>query len=221
MRPRGTSSGRTSCSRQTGSRASSRISWSWRGSTRALRLARNRRSSSTSSCRSSTVTARDASRYVRGSTPPPGKLGKTIRFVADPGLPPVRGDETSIQQVVHNLISNAIKYSPDGSDVDVQVAAGDGEVLVRVLDRGRGLPADDAAHVFEPFYRGSPTEQMVAGIGIGLFVCQRLVEAMGGRLWTTPREGGGSEFGFALSWWPIEADEEDELGSVVRTAPSA
>jgi signal transduction histidine kinase len=151
----------------------------------------------------------------------PGELGKTIRVAADPGLPPVRGDETSIQQVVHNLISNAIKYSPDGSGVDVQVAAGDDEVLVRVLDRGRGLPADDAAHVFEPFYRGSATERMVGGIGIGLFVCQRLVEAMGGRLWTTPREGGGSEFGFALPWWPIEADEADELGSIVGTGSSA
>jgi signal transduction histidine kinase len=145
----------------------------------------------------------------------PGALGKTIRFIADPGLPPVRGDETSIQQVVHNLLSNAMKYSPEGSEIEVHVEAAADEVRVRVLDRGRGLSEADAAHIFEPFYRGSATKRMAGGVGIGLFVCQRLVEVMGGRLWTTPRDGGGSEFGFALPLWPIEADEAEDLPSSV------
>jgi signal transduction histidine kinase len=130
------------------------------------------------------------------------------------------GDETSIRQVTHNLISNALKYSPLGSPVEIRVQGGDGEVLVRVLDRGRGMSDEEAAHVFEPFYRGSDTAQVVGGVGIGLFVCQRLVEAMGGRIWTRRRDGGGSEFGFALPLFPIEADDEENPTSVASAAAS-
>ena len=134
--------------------------------------------------------------------------GSSITVSADAGLSPVTGDETSIRQVAHNLISNAVKYSPTGTPIDILVQAGKDEVAVRVLDRGRGLSEREAARVFEPFYRGSETAQMASGVGIGLFVCQRLVEAMGGRIWTRPREGGGSEFGFALPVWPMDADDE-------------
>jgi K+-sensing histidine kinase KdpD len=137
-----------------------------------------------------------------------GANGSTITVMTEPGLFPVTGDETSIRQVTHNLISNAIKYSPSGSPIDILVEPGEDEVIVRVLDRGRGLSEREAARVFEPFYRGSETAQMATGVGIGLFVCQRLIEAMGGRIWTRPRDGGGSEFGFALPVWPMEADDD-------------
>ncbi len=148
----------------------------------------------------------------------PADKAARVRVIADAGLPPVRGDETGIQQVAHNLISNAMKYSPSGSDVEVHIESGDNEVAVRVLDRGNGLSVDEAAHVFEPFYRGPATDKMAGGVGIGLYVCQRLVEAMDGRIWTRQREGGGSEFGFALPLWPIEA--EDTAPSPAGTAPS-
>ncbi len=140
--------------------------------------------------------------------------GSPITVKADAGLSPVTGDETSIRQVTHNLISNAVKYSPTGSPVEVLVEAGDDEVSVRVLDRGRGLSEREAARVFEPFYRGSETARMASGVGIGLFVCQRLVEAMGGRIWTRPRDGGGSEFGFALPVWPMDAEDDDDFSAV-------
>jgi PAS domain S-box-containing protein len=140
-----------------------------------------------------------------------GVKGRPIEVVADPGLPPVMGDETGIRQVTHNLISNALKYSPRASAVEVHVQAGsDDDVIVRVLDRGPGLSETDAAHVFEPFYRGSETAKTASGVGIGLFVCQRLVEAMGGRIWTRPRDGGGSEFGFALPRFPVEPDDDQQ-----------
>ncbi len=139
----------------------------------------------------------------------PDGSGPPIRVDADAGLPPVSGDDTSIQQVVHNLVSNAAKYSPPGSVVEVKVEGGDGEVLVRVLDRGRGLSAVEASHVFEPFYRSEAAKRMAAGAGIGLFVCRRLVEAMGGRIWAEPREGGGSVFAFALTNWPVESEEPE------------
>jgi signal transduction histidine kinase len=145
-----------------------------------------------------------------------------ITIAVESGLSPVIGDETSIRQVVHNLISNAVKYSPGASVVETSVEAADGEVVVRVLDRGRGLSEGEAAHVFEPFYRGRTTERMAPGIGIGLFVCQRLVEAMGGRIWSRPRDGGGTEFGFALQLWPIDADDQPapEPGIPVRSGSS-
>lgn len=149
----------------------------------------------------------------------PDGSGTSIEVMVDAGLPPVSGDETSIQQVVHNLVSNAAKYAPNGATVEVQVEGGDDEVVVRVLDRGRGLSAVEASRVFEPFYRSEAGKRMAGGAGIGLFVCRRLVEAMGGRIWADPREGGGSVFGFALPNWPMDPDEAD-AGEVVAATHS-
>jgi K+-sensing histidine kinase KdpD len=138
-----------------------------------------------------------------------GAKGSTIEVSIQPGLPPVVGDDTSIRQVTHNLISNAVKYSPPGSPIEVLVeAVGTSEVAVRVLDRGPGV-AGNEADVFELFYRGPATLPVAPGLGIGLFVCRRLVEVMGGRIWTHPREGGGSEFGFALEVWPVEEEIQE------------
>jgi PAS domain S-box-containing protein len=144
--------------------------------------------------------------------------GPRIRIEADAGLPPVSGDETSIQQVVHNLVSNAGKYSPAGSEVEVKIESGDDEVVVRVLDRGRGLSEAEASHVFEPFYRSEAAKRMAAGAGIGLFVCRRLIEAMGGRIWAEPREGGGSVFAFALSIWPMDPEDAEDASIAVADA---
>ena len=136
----------------------------------------------------------------------------TVELTTQPNIAPVKGDETSIRQVTHNLISNAVKYSPPGSVVDVHVEAEQDEVQVRVLDRGPGLSTEEAIHVFEPFYRAHGTERLATGIGIGLFVSQRLVEAMGGRIWTRPRDGVGTEFGFALQTWPMDDPDEEPMG---------
>ena len=76
---------------------------------------------------------------------------------------------------------------------------GDGEVLVRVLDDGPGFPAEETNRLFELFYRSPGTAGSATGAGIGLFVCARLIDAMGGRIWARPRTEGGAEFGFALN----------------------
>ncbi|MFN8621249.1 MAG: GAF domain-containing protein [Chloroflexota bacterium] len=138
------------------------------------------------------------------------------RLVAevDRDLPAVMGDETSIQQVVRNLVSNAAKYGPPGEPVDIRVSvatAHDG-VEVRVLDRGPGVAGPEAEAIFAPFYRSPSTARVAGGAGIGLFVCRRLVEAMSGRIWAAPREGGGSEFGFWLPRYVHAAgDDLDDL----------
>jgi signal transduction histidine kinase len=81
---------------------------------------------------------------------------------------------------------------------DRSEADDDDEVIVRVLDDGPGFPADETTRLFELFYRSPGTATAAGGAGIGLFVCARLMAAMGGRIWAAPRDGGGAEFGFAL-----------------------
>ncbi len=108
------------------------------------------------------------------------------------------GGLTYVEQVLRNLIGNAIKYSPADSTVDVIVEQEDGMAMVRVYDRGRGIDAAEREAIFEPFYRSDRTAGSAEGIGIGLSVCKRLIEALDGRIWVNPRDGGGSEFGFSL-----------------------
>jgi K+-sensing histidine kinase KdpD len=145
----------------------------------------------------------------------------TRRFVA-PRLGSVhlvRGEETYVEQVLRNLLSNAAKYSPPGSAVEVQVVPAGDEIEVRVLDEGMGIARDEVEKLFSLFYRSPSTRATAAGAGIGLFVSRRLVDEMGGRMWARQRPEGGSEFGFSLLMFPIE-DEED-TASGVRKAPDA
>jgi PAS domain S-box-containing protein len=119
-------------------------------------------------------------------------------------MPVANADETFVEQVVHNLVGNAAKYGPPDGRVEVLLDAPDGWPRVRVLDRGPGVDPAEAAHLFEVFYRSERTSR-VAGSGIGLFVAQRLVKAMGGSIWARPRDDGpGSEFGFSLQ--PVRED---------------
>ena len=82
--------------------------------------------------------------------------------------------------------------------VEIVAEQDEEEVTVRVLDRGPGIRGEDEERLFALFYRAPSTAQQASGAGIGLFVCDQLVRAMGGRLWARARDGGGSEFGFAL-----------------------
>ncbi|MEO8570101.1 MAG: ATP-binding protein [Chloroflexota bacterium] len=116
-----------------------------------------------------------------------------------PNLPTVTADPTYVEQVIRNLLANAAKYGGAGSTVAVIAEAGKGEVVVRVLDDGPGFPADETRQLFELFYRSPGTAGTATGAGIGLFVCARLIAAMKGRIWAAPREGGGAEFGIALT----------------------
>jgi K+-sensing histidine kinase KdpD len=115
-----------------------------------------------------------------------------------PGIPTVTADETYVEQVIRNLLSNAAKYAGGTAHVETIVETSGDEVLVRVLDDGPGFPAEDSARLFDLFFRSPATAATAPGAGIGLFVCARLVRAMGGRIWAAPRDGGGAEFGFAL-----------------------
>lgn len=120
---------------------------------------------------------------------------------------PVNVPRVYLEQVLENLISNAEKYSPETQPITIDIERTDREVRVRVLDRGAGVSAEDLDHLFDPFYRSATQRGRAAGLGIGLSVCKRLVEAQDGRIWAGTRDGGGSEFGFALPL--LEEDAQD------------
>jgi two-component system sensor histidine kinase KdpD len=115
------------------------------------------------------------------------------------GAPPVAQAESAfVEQVVRCLVGNAAKYSPPGSAIEIVVDSDAGAPRLRVLDRGPGVDPAESVRLFELFYRSARTAHM-PGSGIGLFVAQRLVEAMGGVMWCRPRDDEpGAEFGFRL-----------------------
>lgn len=120
-----------------------------------------------------------------------------VSMSAASDTPTVRGDPLRVQRILHNLIENAIKYSPDGGDVEVTLEKGDGEVVIGVHDHGIGIPARSVAGLFQPFHRLEGS-RLTKGTGLGLIVCQRLTEAQGGRIWVESNEGEGSSFYFTL-----------------------
>ncbi|MPZ48636.1 MAG: GAF domain-containing protein [Dehalococcoidia bacterium] len=108
----------------------------------------------------------------------------------------VLGVERHLEQILQNLVGNAVKYSPRGTAIDVCVSEGGGCVQISVADRGIGL--QDAEAVFTPFHREQGADGVAMGLGLGLAVCKVLVEVQGGRIWAESREGGGSTFTFTL-----------------------
>jgi K+-sensing histidine kinase KdpD len=130
----------------------------------------------------------------------------TFELRVEGRLATVMGEESYVEQVARNLLGNAAKYSPRGGHVEVVAEDVNAGVAVRVLDRGPGIGGSDPGDLFALFYRAPGTASQASGAGIGLFVCDQLVRAMGGELWARPRPGGGSEFGFSLVRYPDELD---------------
>ena len=116
----------------------------------------------------------------------------------DPHLPVVQGDRDRLIQVVINLISNAVKFTPTGS-ITIRAAGDADSVEVRVTDTGVGIAAEDQATVFEPFGQATDTlSDGPRGTGLGLPICREIVEHHGGRLWLESTPGEGSTFAFTI-----------------------
>lgn len=115
------------------------------------------------------------------------------------GLPLALGDRHRVAEVLANLLDNADKYSPPGTEVVIDVRADQTEVTLSVRDYGPGLPPGDLDRLFEKFYRADSSDSQVTyGYGLGLYVCRQLVEAQGGRIWAENAAGGGAVFSFTL-----------------------
>jgi PAS domain S-box-containing protein len=117
----------------------------------------------------------------------------------------VNADETYLALLIENLLSNAHKYSPPGEPIEVELVSRDGEAIVLFKDRGMGFGDTPPETLFEPFFRSPEARFAANGLGIGLALCQRIVTALGGRIWASPRDEGGAELGFAL---PIAAPDD-------------
>jgi signal transduction histidine kinase len=130
------------------------------------------------------------------------KRSAAHRIVVDvpPDLPMVNADRTRIERVLDNLIDNAIKYSPNGGEVRVAARQESGNILLSVRDEGIGIASADSERLFQPFARLETVVpgSSIQGVGLGLVVCRRLVEAHGGRIWVESEPGKGSTFYFAL-----------------------
>ena len=113
------------------------------------------------------------------------------------------GVHSYIDQVLNNFLSNAYKYSPHDTHVVVTSRCVNDFVRISVADRGRGV--NNPGSLFVPFYRDPETSPLTPGLGLGLAVSRRLVEAMGGRITARSRRGGGSVFSFTLPLYPEQA----------------
>jgi signal transduction histidine kinase len=121
-------------------------------------------------------------------------------------LPPVRADVMRLERILHNLLENAVKYSPDGGYIRVTAKMDSEHLVIGVSDQGVGISQQDQARLFAPFERLENARiERVKGVGLGLLVCRRLVEAHGGRIWVESEPGKGSTFFFTL---PLEGNKE-------------
>jgi two-component system phosphate regulon sensor histidine kinase PhoR len=144
-----------------------------------------------------------------------------ITLSVEPGLPPALADARRLDQVVTNLLSNALRYSPDGGQIQVEVKCGGANcrhdnsysqetntqaAVVSVVDEGIGIPPEEREHVFDRAFRGIGARTISAqGLGLGLYICQLIVEAHGGRIGVTEGPGGrGSHFWFTV---PLAQDK--------------
>jgi signal transduction histidine kinase len=112
------------------------------------------------------------------------------------GVPTVYGDRGAIEQIVSNLMDNAVKYSPEGSPIEVHVQPTEDEVLVSVSDHGPGIPDELLPQVFERYRRGDVASS--GSVGLGLFIVRSLTQGHGGRVWVENLNGGGTRVTFTL-----------------------
>ena len=123
--------------------------------------------------------------------------GVSIAAVDEEAAVEATADENRLQQVLSNLVENAVKFTPSGGEVKVEVERRGRWLEVRVLDSGVGVAAEDAPHVFERFYKADRLQDQ-GGTGLGLAIAKHIVQSHGGRMWVSSRDGGGSVFGFTV-----------------------
>lgn len=145
-----------------------------------------------------------------------GKLGiqtEIHRFVLSfpPAFPCVEADEGQIEQVLTNLVDNAIKYSPDGGLIVIRGEVRPNEVVVSVIDQGIGIAPEDLNKLFERFFRATPNRRnRISGTGLGLPIADSIIRAHGGRIWAESTIQEGTTLAFAL---PIRRGDQAEIVS--------
>lgn len=124
-------------------------------------------------------------------------------------------DENFMREIMDNLIENAIKYTPSGGSIYINVRGDNDRALINVTDTGMGISSDDLAHIFQKFYRADNSDtRTIGGTGLGLYLVKQRVEAMGGRVWAESAFGEGSTFYVSLP--RISSDEYEKRMIAVR-----
>ncbi len=122
---------------------------------------------------------------------------RTIDISIAQGMPLANGDCVLLEQVLINLIDNALKYSPADTPIEINATQEDKKIIVSVADYGRGILPAELEHVFEKFYRAADAIK-ISGTGLGLSICKGIIEAHGGTIWAANRPDGGARISFAL-----------------------
>jgi PAS domain S-box-containing protein len=124
---------------------------------------------------------------------------RTFAVSVDPAVGAVVADRNLVTGILANLLSNALKYSPQGSPVEVTATRDDDRVVTTVCDRGPGIAPSDRDRIFDKFTRlGDHLTRPQQGVGLGLYIARRSLEEMGGQIWCDEARGGGARFGFSL-----------------------
>ena len=126
------------------------------------------------------------------------RRGITLGRTVDEHLGMIRADERKLKQVLLNLLSNALKFTPAGGQIDVRARAHNGEVEISVADTGEGIAPEDQEAVFEEFRQVGKAAKKVEGTGLGLAISRKFIELHGGRIWVKSQLGIGSTFAFTL-----------------------
>ena len=125
--------------------------------------------------------------------------GIELSIQSPPRLPRIRADRHRIKQVLINLLDNAVKYCPEGSEVQVRLGTDGESIIVEVADDGPGIPPEDLPHIFEKMYRvEKESTRAVEGSGLGLSIVKRIVELHGGRIAVESTVGKGTTFSVRL-----------------------
>ncbi|MGK2964315.1 MAG: sensor histidine kinase [Tepidiformaceae bacterium] len=120
--------------------------------------------------------------------------GCEVEVAVGSGMRVAQGYPPYLEQVLENLLVNAMKYGPPGGPITISASEAGSGITVSVMDRGPGVPPSQAESIFEPFTRLPETAQRASGVGLGLAVCKRLMAAQGGKIAVAARSGGGSVF---------------------------
>jgi signal transduction histidine kinase len=126
------------------------------------------------------------------------RRGITLGHSIDERLGSIRGDERKVKQVLLNLLSNALKFTPEGGRIDVSAVPRDGVAEISVADTGVGIAPEDQEAVFEEFRQVGTADKKVEGTGLGLALSRKFIELHGGRIWVESEVGKGSRFAFSL-----------------------
>ncbi|MEE8471210.1 MAG: ATP-binding protein, partial [Dehalococcoidia bacterium] len=143
----------------------------------------------------------------------PSSRGQSLIVDLPSSLPPVQADNTRLRQVVANLLTNAMKFTPKGGRIALRARQKDAAVVVEVQDTGRGISKSDQERLFKPYHRVESDRERFSGLGLGLSLCKTLVELHGGEIWVSSYTGKGSTFGFSL---PLEDGGQGVLDSSER-----